>query len=567
MLRFLQFVLIALLFFAIQSPVAAHIDVFTEHIRELQNTIQIQEDGKIRIEERIVYDFTSIERHGIFRKIPYIKENKEGKKFRMDIDVESVKDAQGNEYKYTSSNEDGEIILKIGDPNTTISGVHIYIITYTVSGAITYFSDHDELYWNVSGINWEVPVEAASSTVTLPENEGAIFNNAICYTGPEGSSDSNCSVNTDGRLVAVTSNSVLQAGEGLTIVAGFPKSVVSVLEPKEVINFFDTPFGKVVLTVLIILGVIIGIGWYIVYPLWLPLKWYLHGRDPISRIGITQARFEGPKTKTGKYLSPAETGALIDEYAGPHEISALLIDLAQRGYLKIVEKGKNDFELVKKKEFNGDNSLKNFERTLLSDLFSSKHTLRLKDAKLYETVAEVQKKMYESLVKEGFFPKDPQKIRNFYNGIIAAASITFNFLLLLMAAIFGRLMPRKTMEGVHAANEARSLKNFLTSQERQLEFQAKNQMMFEKLLPFAVAFGVEKIWAERFKDIAMKAPDWYVGSTPGIFTSQSFTRSLNSSMSSFSKAATPTTSSSGFSSGFSGGSSGGGGGGGGGGSW
>lgn len=567
MRRFLQFVLTALLFLAIQSPVSAHIEVFTEHIRELQNTILIQEDGKIHIEERIVYDFTTIERHGIIRKIPYIKENKEGKKFRMDIQIESVKDSDGNEYNFTSTTEDGEVLLKIGDANRTITGAHTYIITYTVSGAITYFSDHDELYWNATGTSWEVPIEFALTLVTLPKKEGSVFNNAICYTGINNSTDSNCSVNIQGQSVAVSANQTLQSGEGLAIVAGFPKNLVSVVEPKEVISFFDTPFGKVVLSILIILGVILGLIWYLIYPLWLPFKWYLHGRDPLSRSGITQARFEGPKAKNGKSLSPAETGALIDEYAGPHEVSALLIDLAQRGFLKIVEKGKNDFELVKGKEYKTDSSLKNFERVLLIDLFASKHTVRLKDAKLYETVVDVQQKLYESLVKEGLFPKDPQKIRNFYTGIIAAASITFNFLLLLTAAIFGRLMPKKTMEGVQAANEARSLKSFLTSQERQLEFQAKNQMMFEKLLPFAVAFGVERIWAERFKDIALKQPDWYVGTTVGAFTSQSFTRSLNSSMSSFSKAATPTTSSSGFSSGFSGGSSGGGGGGGGGGSW
>jgi hypothetical protein len=253
-----------------------------------------------------------------------------------------------------------------------------YIITYTVSGAITYFSDHDELYWNITGSSWQVPIESASTGIKLPSKPDSEFTNVLCYTGPQGSTDTNCSVDIQGQSVTVTGNDILQQSEGLTIVAGFPKNVVSVLEPREVISFFDTPVGKVVLALLIILGIIIGVWWYIVYPIWLPLKWYIHGRDPMSRFGITQARFEGPKTKSGRSLTPAETGTLIDEFAGPHEISALLIDLAQRGYLKIIEKGKNDFELEKRKEFNGDHSLRNFERLLLSDLFTSKHTVRLK---------------------------------------------------------------------------------------------------------------------------------------------------------------------------------------------
>jgi len=92
-------------------------------------------------------------------------------------------------------------------------------------------------------------------------------------------------------------------------------------------------------------------------------------------------------------------------------------------------------------------------------------------------------------------------------------------------------------------------------------------MMFEKLLPYAIAFGVEKVWAKRFQDLNIGQPDWYQGASPGILNSYVFVNSLNSSMKSFKMATTPTRSSSGFSSGFGGGFSGGGGGGGGGGSW
>ena len=136
------------------------------------------------------------------------------------------------------------------------------------------------------------------------------------------------------------------------------------------------------------------------------------------------------------------------------------------------------------------------------------------------------------------------------------AVMTFNLPLFLISLIFGRAMPVKTLAGARAANVAKSLRNFLTSQERQLEFQAKKQLMFEELLPFAVAFGVEKIWAQRFKDINLKPPEWYSSYQTGAFNSTTFTRSLGYSLGSIASAATPTRSSSGFSSGFSGGSSG-----------
>src|SRR3990167_3153924 len=568
MRRLIVILLPILLYLSLALPIRGHLEVFTEHIAEFENAIDIQKDGSISVSEKIIYDFTNLEKHGIIRKIPYIKTNKEGKRFRMDMNVLSVKDELGNNYTYKTTNlDDRELEIKIGDADKTITGVHTYVITYTVSGALTYFSDHDELYWNVTGNEWTVPIELASSKVTLPAVDGSSVTNAICYTGASVATEQNCTPEFSGNSVGVKNNSILNSGEGLTVVVGFPKNVVSVLEPKEVINFFDTPFGKVVLGLIIFIASIVGIFWYIIYPIWLPLKWYMHGLDPIGMIGEARAWFEPPKTKSGRPLTPAETGTLIDEIAGPREISSLIVDLASRGYMKIVEKKKNDFEFVKTQEFAGDPTLQEFEKVFLTELFTTKKTVRLKDTKLYSVVTTVQDLIYANLVKEGYFPRNPDKVRKYYFIIAGLAAFTLNFFLLIVSAIFGRIMPKKTLEGVGAANITRSLKNFLVSQERQLEFQAKNQMFFEKLLPYAVAFGVEKIWAQRFEDIDMKQPDWYEGTTHGAFNSVVFTNSLRSSFNSFTTAATPTTSSSGFSSGFSGGSSGGGGGGGGGGSW
>ena len=187
---------------------------------------------------------------------------------------------------------------------------------------------------------------------------------------------------------------------------------------------------------------------------------------------------------------------------------------------------------------------------------------------LYEAVEDIKSAIYNQLVKEKFFPKNPGSVRNFYKGVGAAALFTMNLPLLISVMIFGRIMPIKTLAGAIAANVAKSLRNFLTSQERQLAFQAKNQIFFEKLLPYAIAFGVEKIWAQRFKDIEIRPPDWYEGQNVSAFTAVYLTSSLHSSFNQLGTASSsPTTSSSGFSSGFSGGSSGGGGGGGGGGSW
>lgn len=541
-----------------------------EVIRNYIVKLNVERDGRVQVVETIRYDFGQNERHGIFRKIPYTKTNTDGKKFELDISNVSVTDGNDKKYSFASAKDNTYLTLKIGDPNKTIVGMHTYRISYIVSGALTYFSDHDELYWNATGDEWVVPIEQATVAVSLPSE---IPNTAItrtCYTGNYGSTTQDCLTQQDGSITFQTTKS-LGVREGLTTVVGFPKNYVAVLEPKEVIDFWMTPAGKLLKTLLFLLLGIITVLWYIVYPLWLPIRWYLYGRDPSTGSGQVPfsrpatASFDPPKTKGGRPLTPAETGTLLDEHAELREIQALIVDLARRGYLKIHEKEKNKFILEKAKT--SDIKLQPFERSFFDTLFASADTVTLKSHSLYEVVGEAKEQLYTKLVSEGFFPKDPSKVRKFYTIIAGVALWTFNLPLVLMVLLFGRVMASKTLWGSQQANIAQSLKNFLQSQERQLNFQAKNQMFFEKLLPYAVAFGVEKQWAERFSDINLTQPEWYTTYRSGIFTMNSFSQGLHSSMNQLSSAATPVRSTSGFSSGSSGGFSGGGGGGGGGGSW
>jgi uncharacterized membrane protein len=98
-----------------------------------------------------------------------------------------------------------------------------------------------------------------------------------------------------------------------------------------------------------------------------------------------------------------------------------------------------------------------------------------------------------------------------------------------------------------------------------LERVVKTPEMFERFLPFAMAFGVERKWAKAFQDIYREPPTWYVGSTAGPFDMNGFTSRLGdlSSRAESSMSSSPRSSGgSGFSGGSSGGGSGGGGGGG-----
>ena len=140
-----------------------------EAIRSYDVTIEIRTDDSIRVTEVIEYDFGSTPHHGIFRDVP----TREAYDDRYDrvfpLHVESVSATGGASADYEVSNEPGGITrIKIGDPDVTTSGVHTYTIVYTVDAAMNGFPDHDELYWNAIGDQWEVPVDHATATVEAP---------------------------------------------------------------------------------------------------------------------------------------------------------------------------------------------------------------------------------------------------------------------------------------------------------------------------------------------------------------------------------------------------------------
>src|SRR3989338_2487440 len=166
--------------------------VSAERITDYHSQITLQKNGTIRVVEKIVYDFENLDKHGIYREIPSLKStplrqgfggaSKEGKKLQMSIDVQSVKDENGKSYAYKTSWLDGDVLrIKIGDANVLITGEHTYIITYEVGGAVTYFSDHDELYWNITGNRWVVPIEKASLDVSFPSSLSEEQVKTICY--------------------------------------------------------------------------------------------------------------------------------------------------------------------------------------------------------------------------------------------------------------------------------------------------------------------------------------------------------------------------------------------------
>src|SRR6266571_1071450 len=136
------------------------------------------------------------------------------------FDVRSVEsDAPA---QYTVDSNGSSVSIKIGDPDLTVTGAHTYTLTYLVRGSLNGFADHDELYWNAVGNQWDVPIDQARVRVSAP----AAVSRAACFAGPVGSTAA-CQHAAITNGAARFSQSGLGPREGLTVVVAIPKGVVA----------------------------------------------------------------------------------------------------------------------------------------------------------------------------------------------------------------------------------------------------------------------------------------------------------------------------------------------------
>lgn len=550
--------------------------VWAEQIDNYKVNIVVNADSTILVEERIDYNFGTEQRHGIYRDIPY-KYQARGGNYKLEIDSISVTDETGGAINFETSKSGGKLKIKIGDVDIYVTGQKIYTIRYRVKGAINYFADHDELYWNATGNDWPMNIINTEVVVKLNFlNTSSQEITAVCYAGGLGVQDSsNCHFAFGGNGVGFKSGS-LYSREGLTVVVGWPKGFTK--EP----GFLDKVIkrlkdnGVVLMPIL----VLIFLFWY----------WKKYGKDPAGR-GTIIAEYEPPVG-----ILPGEAGVVYDEKYQTKDLTATIIDLARKGYLRIEEIKKDflgiktgkDWKITKIKEWDGE---RNFEYSVYDSFLQNEVIIsKLRsDVTFAKKAKEVKKEIYEAVRSKAWFTKDPEKQRAtfvaigwlflgllyFLGGIvldfgggIAIGSLVVSGVLFL---VFSGMMPKRTQEGVLMKEKLEGFKLFLSVTEKdRVSFHfspSAHPEKFAEYLPWAIIFGVEKEWAKVFEGIDLPQPDWYVGTWAGNYTALALADSMGSFNNSFSKTAVGSAAAGGRSGLGGGGFSGGGFGGGGGGSW
>jgi uncharacterized membrane protein YgcG len=582
--------------------------------------IEIQRDGVLVVSEAIDVDFQRLtDRHGIFREIPVrYAWDPDPKMVRVyDVDVRSVRDANGRGLTYETSSDGANLRIRIGDADRIVSGKQTYRISYTVRGALNSFSDHDELFWNVNGGDWSVPMRAVSASVRTAFDA---FTSVTCFEGPLGSRKP-CQSSTSPQRATFSATTELPAGDQLTIVTALRKGAVALPPPmlqrreRGIDEFFEvTPWtvGGALVAMLGGLGLVVR-------------RWWTAGRDEREHETIV------PEYEPPEKIRPAQAGLLVDESADTKDVTATIVDLAVRGYLTITEIpagglfGKKDWTLTRITGKADPAALQPYERTIYDGLFgrgvldvaekavvalihrfssqagaaeSARAALepvpteevKLSELKqrFYKTLAKAQRELYGDSVERKWFAADPQRVRQIYVALAFGAVVFAGFLVFWLGSSLGAgivglgaivpalalmgfapRMPRKTRDGAELHRRTLGFRHYMEIAETERQRFAERENIFSDYLPYAIVFGCVEKWARAFSDIdaARATSSWYTGSSLGSFSANQLSSDLSSFSNQVSSTIASTPGGSGGSGFSGGGGSGGGGGGGGGGSW
>ena len=141
-------VFVCLIGFTLAAGATLRIDRFDAAIR-------MTEEGALHVIEELTVTFAT-PHHGIERFIP-VRYRNEINGVITTIDLEILNVQMDNTTVPLESRRSGsDRLLRIGDPDRTLLGTHVYRIEYRVLRALLFHDETVQLYWNVTGNEWSI---------------------------------------------------------------------------------------------------------------------------------------------------------------------------------------------------------------------------------------------------------------------------------------------------------------------------------------------------------------------------------------------------------------------------
>ena len=358
--------------------------------------------SQMRVEEKIVAVFPDFDQnHGILRAIPEKYNDKS-----LGLSIVGVADDTGKSINYTTNGESDNLVLKIGDADKYVRGKQTYVISYQIKNFITFYDNHDEMYWDVNGDQWNQPFGKVTARVHLPSDiASSLIGESRCFSGLYGSNSEDCvsseSSITDGKVLTFVSTN-LSANETLTFVVGFNKGTF--LPDKQ------AELNALLLLIAIVACVLIPPVITLIVVL---TKWRSRGRDPKGR-GTIIPQYTSPKD-----INVVVADVVLNEKMSNKAITATVIELAIQGYIVIHEIVKKKL-LKDKKEYELEliklpDQLSTEQKKVCEIFFGSSYVVgaRVKpddlSSNIYKEVQQLSQDASKVATEQGYFTLDPRK--------------------------------------------------------------------------------------------------------------------------------------------------------------
>lgn len=527
------------------APSAATADTsdFTFDSFDAEYTLSREADGTstLLVVETIVARFPDFDQNrGIIRAIP---DDYDG--VPLNTSVVGVADQNGVPVSYESYYSGGFVELALGT-DEFVRGAQTYVITYTQQNVVRSFDDtsSDEFYWDVNGTGWAQPFGRVSATVTLaPDVAAALTGNAACYVGAFGDTEQCTIQDAEGTFTAAATD--LAPAETLTVAIGFAPGTFLTPEPT------PPPEPQEI-------------------PLWMHL---LSGGVGLASFGALGAAIIS-RVRAGS--GAKSRGAIIPQYSEPEGFDilqaaqligrssagmpAVIVRLAVRKNLRILAYAVENESAPYTLQYLSDDRTDVLDLAVLEALFGADRAAGdLKpygtyDSALSSRLDELSARALSSIVNDGFKRMAPgigfgwlMLLAQWLFMALAGAAIVVStvlfinisplaFLSLTGAFIAGffafglAIRPQQfTEKGREARDYLEGMKLYLTvAEEERLRVLQSPQgaeridvgnnlelvKLYEKLLPWAVIWGVEDQW---MRELAVRVaatdttPDWFVG--------------------------------------------------------
>ncbi|AUO66489.1 hypothetical protein WM46_18030 [Citrobacter freundii complex sp. CFNIH2] len=253
---------------ASQIPANARRIPAYEHILSFDSRASFNPDGSMEMQENIkVLSLGNEIRRGIFRTLPLTWNRQDGKIFSVDYAIKSVS-RDGAAESYSLDRATKTLTVRIGSAERILKpGIYQYEIRYQVRNHFSRFPDWDELYWNVTGNDWNWPIRRASFHLQLPEaadnlnaeGKDTRLRSIDVYTGRLGAKENNAVILPDG---SIQTSRPLATGEGLTVVYTWPRTILSNAAAPEAVLPFVHLLMPTLKTSVIWLPLLLLIGYY-----------------------------------------------------------------------------------------------------------------------------------------------------------------------------------------------------------------------------------------------------------------------------------------------------------------